>query len=269
MSQLTTDPAPDWFPRWSPDGEEIAFYAYRSGNRDLWVMPSEGGPARQLTSHPALDVGPRWSPDGREIAFTSRRRGNRDVWIVDAEGGEPRQVTVDLADETIVDWSPDGRWLAFASRRRLFRIPAAGGEPERLGERLFGSWGARLSPDGKVLYYLGQDDNVWALSLEDGSESAVTDLAGRRGTFGWSVATDGHYLLFHLVGTDRGSLGDGRRRPRQLNSVDPETGSRSTVEGHIPKGVSNIDERTGARHQFAGARIARSEVVLRTPILRL
>src|SRR6185295_8247563 len=34
MTPLTTDPAPDWDPRWSPDGREIAFYAYRSGNRD-------------------------------------------------------------------------------------------------------------------------------------------------------------------------------------------------------------------------------------------
>ena len=196
MTQLTTEPTPDWAPRWSPDGEEIAFYAYRSGNRDVWVMPSGGGQARQLTSHLSEETVPTWSPDGGEIAFTSRRSGNRDIWIIGAEGGEPRQVTVHPADESIVDWSPDAKYLVFIAGSHLFRIPAAGGEREQVGERLVGFFGAHLSPDGTVLHYLGRDDNVWALSLRDGSESPVTDLAGRRGTLGWGVATDGDYIYF-------------------------------------------------------------------------
>ena len=42
MTPLATDPTPDWNPRWSPDGKEIAFYSYRAGSRDIWVMPSRG-----------------------------------------------------------------------------------------------------------------------------------------------------------------------------------------------------------------------------------
>ncbi len=196
MTQLTTDPTDDWAPRWSPDGEEIAFYAYRSGNRDVWVMPSLGGPARQLAPHPTEETVPTWSPDGREIAFISRRSGNREIWIVAAEGGEPRQVTVRPEDDTITDWSGDGRWLVFQSESRLFRISPAGGQPEALVEGPTALFGARLSPDDKVLYYLGLDDNLWALSLEDGRKSPVTDLEGRRGTLGWGVATDGPFLYF-------------------------------------------------------------------------
>ena len=51
MQPLTNDPAPDWAPAWSPDGSEIAFYSGRSGNRDIFVVPSGGGPLRQLTTH--------------------------------------------------------------------------------------------------------------------------------------------------------------------------------------------------------------------------
>ena len=69
MTPLTTDLAPDWHPIWSPDGTQIAFYSYRTGNREIFVMPSQGGPARQLTSHPGHDRPMNWSPDGREIAF--------------------------------------------------------------------------------------------------------------------------------------------------------------------------------------------------------
>jgi Tol biopolymer transport system component len=35
LTQLTVDPAKDWFPSWSPDGTQVVFYSYRSGNRDL------------------------------------------------------------------------------------------------------------------------------------------------------------------------------------------------------------------------------------------
>ena len=211
MLQLTTDPTPDWGPRWSPDGKEIAFYSHRTGNRDIWVMPSGGGPARQLTHHPADETVPHWSPDGREIAFTSRRSGNRDIWIVGTEGGEARQVTVNPADETATDWSRDGKWLVFQSGTRHLRIPAAGGEPEQIGEKPVDRYGARLSLDGEVLYYLGRD-NLRALSLEEGSEYPVTDLVGRRGTLGWGVATDGDYLYFTWSEQTGRPLGDGRRR---------------------------------------------------------
>src|SRR3990172_3791848 len=105
MTQLTTDPTPDWCPRWSPDGSEIVFYSYRTGNRDIWVMPARGGPARQLTSDPAQDMQPSWSPDGQEIAFSSRRTGEDALWIVEAKGGEPRHLTTASSNPKI---SPDG-----------------------------------------------------------------------------------------------------------------------------------------------------------------
>jgi Tol biopolymer transport system component len=201
MSRLTTDPAPDWCPRWSPDGSEIAFYAYRTGNRDIWVIPSEGGPAKQITTAPAEEVLPIWSPDGTKIAFTSRRSGNRDVWIRDLEGGEVRQITFDSTDESAYDWSPDGIWLIFASGSGpyLHRVPAAGGEPEVLGKSQVVTSGARFSSDGKELYFVGQHDlshNLWALSLEEGSRYSLANVAGRTGTLGWGVDTDGEYIYF-------------------------------------------------------------------------
>jgi TolB protein len=201
MTPLATDPRPDWAPRWSPDSEEIAFYSYRSGNREIWVMPAGGGPSRQLTSHPAEDAVPTWSPDGREIAFISRRSGNRDIWVVAAEGGEPRQVTVDPLDADFPVWSPDGRSLVYQSLNkgeiRLFVIPAEGGEPKLFSEGP--GLMARWSPDGKVLYFTGGEEraaNLWALSPEDGREFPVTDLAGRSGSLGYALATDGQYLYF-------------------------------------------------------------------------
>ena len=41
LRQVTTDPAGDFTPSWSPDGSEITFHSFRTGNRDVFVVPAE------------------------------------------------------------------------------------------------------------------------------------------------------------------------------------------------------------------------------------
>ena len=52
-TQLTTHPAHDTRPIWSPDGSKIAFASDRNGNFDIFVMDKEGGNPKQLTTHSA------------------------------------------------------------------------------------------------------------------------------------------------------------------------------------------------------------------------
>lgn len=101
------------------------------------------------------------------------------------------------ADDFYPVWSPDGQWLVFTSWRetplRLWRVPAAGGEPEPViqGPGRYARW----SLDGNALYYV-RDDNLWTVTLEDGREFPLTDLVGRPGQLGPHLATDGDYLYF-------------------------------------------------------------------------
>lgn len=69
--QLTTHPASDRSPAWSPDGRKLAFESGRSGQTQIWILDLRGGEPVQLT---ALSTGasqPVWSPDGSMIAFIS------------------------------------------------------------------------------------------------------------------------------------------------------------------------------------------------------
>lgn len=61
--QLTTNPAYDTAPYWSPDGKHIAFSSDRSGSMDVYVMPAEGGPAERLTTHSAAESVAGWLDD--------------------------------------------------------------------------------------------------------------------------------------------------------------------------------------------------------------
>jgi len=63
LRRLTSDPAVDWFPVWSPNGKEIAFCSRRSGsNLDIYVMDTTGKVLQQLTDSPGDDFNPSWRP---------------------------------------------------------------------------------------------------------------------------------------------------------------------------------------------------------------
>jgi Tol biopolymer transport system component len=196
MTPLTTDPTPDWAPRWSPDGTQLVFYSYRGGNRDIWVMPASGGPARQLTFDPAFDWFPTWSPTGNgEIAFQSLRGGETGVWTMSTAGGQPRRIATGAG----ISWSPDGRWLAVQRQGQLFRVQADSGESERLPTGAHRPNTPVVSRDGRSIFYSvingpPDDQGLWRLSLASGAISRLTRLEGRRGRIGYYFAADARFL---------------------------------------------------------------------------
>lgn len=113
--QLTTHPASEYAPHFSPDGRWIAFSANYDNNTDVYVVPVEGGQPRRLTWHPAADVVTGWSPDGKRVLFASNREiansRSSQLYEVALEGGLPRRVMQAVAVEGA--WAPDARRLAY------------------------------------------------------------------------------------------------------------------------------------------------------------
>ena len=131
------------YPKISPDGKQIAF-SYKG---DIYVVPAEGGEARQLTTHPAYESYPVWSPDGKQIAFTSDRNGNFDIFVMSARGGDARQVTTNSAREIPYTFTPDGKEIIYGaqmsdpaqsalfpagSMTELYAISVDGGRPRQI-----------------------------------------------------------------------------------------------------------------------------------------
>ena len=71
--RLTTGPGVEAAPRFSPDGNWIAFTGQYDGNTDVFVIPSQGGVPRRLTFHPDPDSALGWTPDGKKVLFSSPR----------------------------------------------------------------------------------------------------------------------------------------------------------------------------------------------------
>jgi len=112
---LTSDPAEDHTPQWSPDGKQVAFVRSKG---DLIILDLESGVERQLLSGWSL-LQYSWSPDGKWIAYAREDDDyNSDVFVIPAAGGVSCNVSRHPDEDEFPVWSPDGRKLAFRSKRR-------------------------------------------------------------------------------------------------------------------------------------------------------
>ena len=94
LSQLTSLGAPNTgTPRWSPDGQQIAFDSRQEGHSDIYAINAEGGSPHRLTTEPFENNVPSWSRDGRWIYFGSNRSGTEQIWKMPPQGGQAAQVT--------------------------------------------------------------------------------------------------------------------------------------------------------------------------------
>jgi len=103
LHQLTSNPAHDFDPAWSPDGRKLAFRSERDGNNEIYVMSADGSGQHNLSRDPADDWGPSWSPDGSSDA--DRRREIRHQVAVARATGRPGAAGRRVAD---LDFHPAG-----------------------------------------------------------------------------------------------------------------------------------------------------------------
>jgi tricorn protease len=147
--QLTSNPAAEFAPHFSPDGQWIAFSANYDNNTDVYVIPVAGGQARRLTWHPAPDIVTGWSPDGKRVLFVSNREvansRSGQFYEVSVDGGNERKVMKAVAVEGA--WSPDGKRLAY--RPYIMAYAGSSGWRQHRGGDTPPIW--ILDPAGKTL----------------------------------------------------------------------------------------------------------------------
>lgn len=162
--RLTSHKGLELFPKISPDGKWIAFSAEYSGNRQVYVMPSQGGTPRQLTYY-------------------------NDAGAMPPRGG---------FDNVVLGWTPNSEKVLYRGNRtpygermgKYFTVSILGGMEEALPIP-YGGFGV-LSPDGKKLVFAyidrefrtwkrykgGRASDLWIYDLEKNTSEQITDFKG-------------------------------------------------------------------------------------------
>jgi tricorn protease len=222
IRRLTDNVANDTNPRFSPDGQSIAFTSDRAGNNDVYVVPVAGGEPVQLTFLTAGDDVQSWTPDGQRILFSTSRGADAfgtPLYTVSIKGGLPTPLDIPTASNGMI--SQDGTMIAFNrnatryarkhyqgnSSADIFVEDLATKEVRQLTDtdlQKFRQFRQDLTPmwgaDGMIYFGSERDGffNIWKVSPKGGSPAQVTFFK-TDGIQNPSMSPDGKDLIFEYA----------------------------------------------------------------------
>lgn len=181
IERLTDHKARDIYPRFSPDGNWIAFSSNREGNYDVYVIPATGGKAKQLTFHSADDNVVGWAPDGKKVLFASTRAKGAfpsvaTLWEVPVEGGMEQPVAT--------DWGSTGSYSLDGAKLAFMRHPSVWSRKHYRGSYAADLWVMDVA--SKKFTRLGDPDYhgnyLWPMYARNGEIYFVSDrMANEKG----------------------------------------------------------------------------------------
>ncbi|MBD5213491.1 MAG: peptidase S41 [Bacteroidales bacterium] len=204
--QLTTGPAYNTTPIWSPDGKTIAYTSDAHGNFDIYAIPSMGGTPTRLTTHSASETPETFTPDGKYILYSASIQDpaasamfptslESELYRVPVAGGASSRVEATAINRPV--YSPDGTLMLYQRtpgmenewRKHhtssvtgdIWSLNLKDGTHTNLTSRPGEDRDPAFSPDGKTVYYLSERDggsfNVYAAPLSDlNSVKALTNF---------------------------------------------------------------------------------------------
>lgn len=201
-TRVTSGPAWDIQPRYSPDGRELAFTSDRSGGNNLWRIRTDGSQPVQVTKEDfRLLNNPAWTPDGQFLVgrkhFTGERSlGAGELWLYHAAGGGGLQLTKqkndqqDLGEPAV---SPDGRYVYFSEDvtagptfqynknvhdtiYAIKRLDRRSGKTDTLIDTAGGAVRPQPSPDGRWLAFVKRVRDKSVLHVLDLGSGEVRPL---------------------------------------------------------------------------------------------
>jgi len=191
-------------PRWSPSGKKLSFLCEVDGKSQVFIMPIDGGEAKQVSDAPMGVDSYSWRPDGEALAYISKEKP------VEVEGSERHNKSFEADVNYLLKETP--------RPHHLWLLPVEGGEAKQLTS---GEWSVAVtrayawSPDGKDIAFGWQprpgprywtDISIRILDVETGSIRRLNDINHRMSDT--AVSPDGKYISYHYPREGDSRYGD-------------------------------------------------------------
>jgi Tol biopolymer transport system component len=169
--RLTTDPASDLFPSWSPNGDRVTWVSTRNGVTSIYQkLSNAASPEEPLVSSAELKFNPQWAPDGQSIIYAQLNpKTNVDLNLLSLSGEKKSTSWLQTSFiEAQPRLSPNGRWIAYISNEtEQFQVyvdsfPASGA---KVAISIGGGSQPQWRADGRELYYYAPDRKLVAVEV--------------------------------------------------------------------------------------------------------
>jgi TolB protein len=167
-------------PRWSPDGQYLAFTSYRHGRPEVYLHHLKTGKEKRISSHEGLNLSGGFSPDSRNLLLTLSKDSNEEIYVLELDSMRLKRLTYNYSIDVSPAWSPCGKKIAFVSNRsgspQIFIMDADGNNVRRITFEGNYNTSPAWSPRGGKIAFEGSINRQFQIFTVDEEGEHLTQL---------------------------------------------------------------------------------------------
>ena len=178
MKNLTNHQSIVASPRWSPDGQYLAFTSYKGSRPEVYLRFLKTGKEKKVASFPGLNLCGSFSPDSKKLLLTLSKDGNEEIYTLDIDSMTLKRLTHSYSIDVSPAWSPDSKKIAFVSNRsgspQVFVMDADGNSVKRITFEGNYNTSPSWSPRGGRIAYEGLINHKYQIfSVDEGGNNLI------------------------------------------------------------------------------------------------